>query len=221
MTRKSPRPPGTTRASSMVMTDFTKSRELPPQPSPTKSGLREIQGGLPDEERIHETLSEGDGVMDPRVPALDEDEAPQPQSDVARPRRRLIAWLEDFSQKWGAEHLKKLVKRKGRVAHTMSAVPLNMHRIANQTRLVLELTDDFRDGTYREISWRSIALLVTALLYSISPADVVPDAIPFLGQLDDLVLVTVVTRLVDADLRRYCRFKGYEEHEYFRTSGKQ
>lgn len=191
------------------------------QEAPTESSLREIQGGMSEEgERVQDMLSEGGGVVEPNVPVSDETETPRPQSDVARPRRRLIAWLEDLSQKWGADHLGKLVRKKGRVAQSMGGVPRNMHRVANQTRLVLELVDDFRDGTYRDISWRSIALLVAALLYSVSPADVVPDALPFLGHLDDLVFVAVVTRLVDVDLRKYCRFKGYEEREYFHASRK-
>jgi len=98
----------------------------------------------------------------------------------------------------------------------MGAVPEGMHRVANQTRLVLELIDDFRDGTYREVSWRSIALLTGGILYSVSPADVVPDVLPIIGQLDDLVILAIVTRLVHGDLRDYCRFKGYDERDYFR-----
>lgn len=140
----------------------------------------------------------------------------QPKSTVERPQNKVLGWLEDFSQKWGAAHLRTLVQKKGRVHQTMSAVPEQMHRVANQTKLVLELIDDFRDGTYRGVSWRSVALLTGALLYSVSPADVIPDAFPVVGQLDDLVLIAIVTRIVQDDLRDYCRFKGYDEDEYFR-----
>lgn len=174
---------------------------------PTESVLREIRS-----DEASEDAAPTQGAPSNETPKL------RPHSDVARPERRLLAWLEDLSKKWGAERLRILVQKKGRVANTMGAVPRNMHRVANQTRLVLELIDDFRDGTYRQISWRSIAMLVTALLYSVSPADVLPDGIPFVGQLDDLALVAVVTRLVQGDLRKYCHFKGYEEREYFRTA---
>jgi uncharacterized membrane protein YkvA (DUF1232 family) len=110
-----------------------------------------------------------------------------------------------------------LVKRKGRLSRTLEVVPQNMHRMANQTQLVLELIDDFRDGTYRDISWRTIALLVGGILYAVSPADIVPDALPFIGQMDDLAVLALITRLANGDLRTYCRFKGYREEDYFRA----
>ena len=131
---------------------------------------------------------------------------------------RFRAWLESVSESWGRERLRELFARKGQVSKTMQAVPSNMHRVANQTQLALELIDDFRAGTYRQISWFSVALLVGAVLYAVSPADVIPDALPLAGQLDDLALLGIVTRIVNRDLRAYCAFKGYDESEYFRVS---
>src|SRR5690606_34129177 len=119
-------------------------------------------------------------------------------------------------RRWGLGHLEVLARKKGRVAVSMSAVPEQMHLVANQTRLVLELVDDVRLGHYRDVSWRSIALLVGGLLYVVSPADVIPDALPLLGALDDLAVLAVATRLARADLKAYCRHKGYREEDYFR-----
>jgi uncharacterized membrane protein YkvA (DUF1232 family) len=161
-------------------------------------------------------LSEGGGVVDPQAEHGPDSQGAEPQVRVEPPPRSFTRWLEELSHKWGAEHLKTLAQRKGRLSDTMGIVPENMHRMANQTRLVLELIDDFRDGTYREISWRAVALLVGGLLYTVSPADVVPDVLPFLGKLDDLAVLTLVTRLVNQDLRNYCAFKGYDVDEYFR-----
>lgn len=167
-------------------------------------------------QQVQDMLAEGGGVVEPQVPLSDERVIQEPESTVERPQNKVLGWLEDMSHKWGATHLKTLAQKKGRLSESMSVVPESMHRVANQTRLVLEMIDDFRDGTYREVSWRSVALLTGGILYSVSPADVIPDAIPLLGQLDDLVLIAIVTRLVHGDLRKYCRFKGYEESEYFR-----
>lgn len=172
-----------------------------------------------DQHRVDEMLSEGGGVVNPAVTSADAEDDPFPaaRSEIAPPSKRFWRWLEDVSQKWGKERLKMLVERKGRLSHTMGSVPQNMHRVASQTQLVLELLDDFRDGTYRQISWRSVALLVGAVLYAVSPADVIPDALPLVGQMDDLAVLAVITRLLQKDLRDYCRFKGYPEEEYFRA----
>jgi uncharacterized membrane protein YkvA (DUF1232 family) len=187
--------------------------------SPPESTSRPNTGAVNREEaqRVEDMLAEGGGVVEPHVPLSDEMKSSNLQSTAERPQGKITGWLEDFAQRWGAAHLSTLVQKKGRVSHTMKAVPEGMHRVANQTRLVLELIDDFRDGTYRDVSWRSVALVTAGILYSVNPADVIPDTVPLIGQLDDLVLLAVVTRLVHGDLRKYCRFKGYKESDYFRS----
>ena len=50
----------------------------------------------------------------------------------------------------------------------------------------------FRD---RRVSIWPKALLLLGLLYVISPVDLIPDVIPFVGELDDLVVVIAVCRM--------------------------
>lgn len=102
-----------------------------------------------------------------------------------------------------------------RIGAPFQRVPENLHRTANQLSLGLELIDDFRTGRYREISWGAIALLTGAMLYAISPADVLPDALLGLGALDDAVVLAVATRLLRGPLEAYCEFKGYRWSDYF------
>jgi uncharacterized membrane protein YkvA (DUF1232 family) len=90
-----------------------------------------------------------------------------------------------------------------------------MHRVARQTRLVLEALDDFNSGEYRAMPWGSLAVMAGAVLYAVNPADVVPDVMPMLGSLDDLAVVAVAVRLVQRDLKQYCEYKGYPVAEYF------
>ncbi len=139
-----------------------------------------------------------------------------PKSTAAKPTTRVAQFLEGVMSKWGVSRLRRLVQSKGRVSETMGDIPRDMHRVASQTELVLELIDDFRDGTYREIPWRKMALLVGAALYAINPADVIPNAIPLIGTMDDLAVVALVTRLLKKDLKAYCEFKGYPVDDYFR-----
>ena len=47
----------------------------------------------------------------------------------------------------------------------------------------------------RRVSVWPKALLVLSVLYVVSPVDLIPDAIPFVGELDDLVVVIAACRL--------------------------
>jgi uncharacterized membrane protein YkvA (DUF1232 family) len=53
------------------------------------------------------------------------------------------------------------------------------------------------------IPWRTTAGIVFALAYFISTFDLIPDAVPVLGFLDDALVVAEVVYMFSADIRRY------------------
>jgi len=130
------------------------------------------------------------------------------------PARWFGRQLDRVSERLGRGYL-ELLGRGGRMSETVRGAPKRMRNVANQTQLVVELIDDVRDGTYRDLPWRSVAIASAGLLYSVSPADVIPEFVPLLGALDDMVVMALTTRWIERDLRAYCRFKGYSETSYF------
>lgn len=130
---------------------------------------------------------------------------------VARGRRRVERWSSQLARR----NLAILVAR-GDIAETLKDVPEQMHRVARQTALVIEFVGDFRSGTYRAMPWWAVAVAVTAMAYTVNPVDVIPNAIPFAGVLDDLAVVAVATRVLRKQLVKYCEFKGYPVQDYFR-----
>jgi len=122
---------------------------------------------------------------------------------------------ERVSERIGARQIPKLLDRRDRVKRELRSIPERMQKVTNQAGLVLELIDDYRDGSYRSIPWRSLAVAAGALLYSVSPSDVVPDFVPVLGQLDDAVVIALAMYLIRRDLKRYIQFKGYPLDRYF------
>ncbi|MEY4575739.1 MAG: hypothetical protein RL701_442 [Pseudomonadota bacterium] len=139
-----------------------------------------------------------------------------PESTAAAPEGRLARFFEDVvAKRFGHRHLAHLAAHRGRVATAWRDVPERMHMVANQTKLMLELVDDFRSGTYRQIPWRSLAISAAAILYAANPADVIPDFFPGLGMLDDVAVAALAARVIRKDLQSYCKFKGYPVEEYF------
>ena len=65
------------------------------------------------------------------------------------------------------------------------------------------LVKDYVDGEYRDIPLGSILGILSALIYFVSPFNLVPNAIPILGLTDDIALIAYVWRLVGDDVKEY------------------
>jgi uncharacterized membrane protein YkvA (DUF1232 family) len=141
--------------------------------------------------------------------------AVEAEQSERKPTTGALGLVEKLSSRWSTRTLAKLAAKRGSLAQGLKEVPDRMHLAANQTQLVLELIDDVKSGTYRSIPWRYVAMLSAIALYAVSPADIVPDFIPVLGSLDDVVLMALATRIAGKQLRAYCSFKGYPAEQYF------
>jgi uncharacterized membrane protein YkvA (DUF1232 family) len=67
----------------------------------------------------------------------------------------------------------------------------------------------FRDSfkrKYPEKPWWTLFGIIVALVYIINPFDIVPDAIPLVGALDDGVVAALELALIRKDLRKYRRW---------------
>ncbi len=68
-------------------------------------------------------------------------------------------------------------------------------------------------GAYDRFPVRSLLLVVAGLLYFLWPFDLVPDAIPFLGWLDDATLLAFVLRSIQSDLDAFQRWEQADSAE--------
>lgn len=69
--------------------------------------------------------------------------------------------------------------------------------------LLFAIIKDYVGGEYREVPWFTIAAIVAALLYVLSPIDLIPDFIPGVGYVDDAMVMAVCLKMVQLDLRKY------------------
>lgn len=80
-------------------------------------------------------------------------------------------------------------------------------RFISDVKLMISLVKDYWNKNYREVPWWTVAAVVSALLYVLSPVDLIPDFIPFFGLLDDAAVVSACLFLVEQDLSRYKSWK--------------
>ncbi|MBV6477267.1 MAG: hypothetical protein HGGPFJEG_00004 [Ignavibacteria bacterium] len=88
-------------------------------------------------------------------------------------------------------------------------------KFINKVRLSFSLIKDYKSRVYTDIPWRTIAMTAVSLLYFVNPFDMMPDLLPVLGFADDAILFASLFKSIQADLEKYCQWKGLNPEEYF------
>ena len=73
--------------------------------------------------------------------------------------------------------------------------------------LMVGLVKDYVLGAYREVPYWVMGVCGIALVYVLSPIDVIPDVLPVVGYLDDAAVVAFALRLIEKELTRYKEWK--------------
>lgn len=74
-------------------------------------------------------------------------------------------------------------------------------------KLMIALITDYAKGNYQEVPWKIVAAVTGAVVYFVSPIDVIPDFIPVAGYLDDALVIKLALDLAADDLAAYARWR--------------
>lgn len=108
--------------------------------------------------------------------------------------RRAKSYLEQPGK------LKALVAAAGSKAEARSG-PLAA--IMGPVKDGLRLVRAYANGSYRDISWQSLLMLVAAVVYFVMPLDLVPDFLLGFGLLDDAAILGWTLRTLSRDLESF------------------
>jgi len=81
------------------------------------------------------------------------------------------------------------------------------NRLIGDFRLLYALTKDYWKGEYRDVSLWSILVFFLGIIYVLSPVDIVPDFIPIIGQIDDVLILLLCIHFLERDLHKYKEWK--------------
>jgi len=117
------------------------------------------------------------------------------------------------------EEAKKLLGDKEKTEHTLEEVSEKLNKLnfkplvgmMSDIKTITSLVKDFSSGKYRALPKRSIIALMGALIYFLSPIDVIPDVIPFAGLIDDTFVLSLILKQFKTDLDVYKAWKTPKE----------
>ena len=96
------------------------------------------------------------------------------------------------------DRLRNLMNSSGEKLKDINFGKLGDSKFVDRIKVVIRMIKAYKNGEYREIQLQNIILMVAALLYFVTPIDLIPDFIPLTGFVDDIgVLVWVWSRMQD------------------------
>jgi uncharacterized membrane protein YkvA (DUF1232 family) len=121
--------------------------------------------------------------------------------------RKALKMLKDFMKQ-----AKRYLKDKERLNHLLTEA-LSVARgrggkLWEDIQLLVRLVKAWKSGSYKGVSAQTLVSIVAAILYFISPLDVIPDFIPGVGYIDDAAVIAWLISNISDDLDE---FRSWEE----------
>ncbi|CQR24497.1 membrane protein [Streptococcus varani] len=100
----------------------------------------------------------------------------------------------------------KLEKLLQAIERKLKIVPFVGKKISKMA-VMISLVKAYVEGRYREIPIGSLIAIVAALIYFLTPVDMMPDIIPSFGFLDDAAVVSAALLMVQSDIDDYIAWR--------------
>lgn len=97
------------------------------------------------------------------------------------------------------DQLERLLQR---LEEKLKIVPVAGEGLSKVPVLV-SMVRSYASGDYPDLPVGSLIAIVSALLYFLSPIDLIPDGIPVVGYADDAVVIGACLKLVQSDIDEY------------------
>jgi|SRR3989339_230985 len=119
--------------------------------------------------------------------------------------------LDEIARKITDTDIKKVLAEYNNVKKMANKLPGLIKGVKEDTLILLGMVKDYWSGKYRNVSWYTIAISVAALLYLISPIDVIPDWIFAVGLVDDAMLIKLALDAIEKDYKKYKKWKKAQQ----------
>ncbi len=129
-------------------------------------------------------------------------------------KRKLKKQLEEAADSVGDPEAEKVIDQAPGILDKLDVSKIEwIQLLAQRARLLYYLVVDWWNGDYQP-SKRVIAIAVAALLYLVSPFDLIPDFLPVVGWLDDAAVLTFAVKMLHDELQRYARKMDIDPEDF-------
>ena len=108
------------------------------------------------------------------------------------------------------EKTNKILDKALKLCDKLSRLPI-VGSVFQDIPLACYMISDYVHKKYREIPLASIIMLTGAIMYVVSPLDLIPDTLPVLGWLDDAAVFKLAWEAVHNDLIAYAEWRAEQE----------
>ena len=115
--------------------------------------------------------------------------------------------LGEYAEQVGEEDVNNVLGKEDEIKKLFKRVKV-LAKYFNDLCEIFELLRDRIKGAYKETPWRTIAALTGALIYVLSPIDLLLDFLPGIGFFDDALVIGIAIKLAQPDLEKYREWKA-------------
>lgn len=122
-----------------------------------------------------------------------------------------IKLIEEFKEKWMSK-AKEYVQTPERIKKLIPQIKDNLSKkglkeVKEKVILLIDYLSDIVNGNYKDYNVKALLYVVAAMVYLVSPIDVIPDFILGVGLTDDVAVILFVLREVSLELDKYKEWK--------------
>lgn len=88
-----------------------------------------------------------------------------------------------------------------------------LNQIFNDVNTLIRLVSSWANGSYKSIPVSTIISIIAALIYLVSPVDIIPDFIPGIGYIDDIAVILFVIKSIKTDLNNFLQWENDKGNE--------
>ena len=114
--------------------------------------------------------------------------------------------LDENASKTTMQDVEKILEKQKKIEKIFSGGILEQYFY--KVKQLINMVKDYASGEYRKVPWTTIAAIVGALIYVLSPIDIIPDFIPVIGYVDDAFVIAVTLKALESDINNYIDWKN-------------